>query len=113
MQYGGMTMSSDFEYIVDTVRAWLTTTPKTQKELESITGIDRRIIRRAIRQLRMDGLKVCSGNDGYWIWNGEDSSWEMTKATIVKKAAHTFELLNAMKAHEGDDDQLTFGEVSA
>lgn len=106
-------MRNDFDYIVDTVRALLTTTPKTQKELESITGIDRRIIRRAIRQLRMEGLKVCSGNDGYWIWNGEDSTWEMTKATIVKKAAHTFELLNAMKAHEGDDDQLTFGEVSA
>lgn len=104
---------TDIDYICDTVKAWLSTEPKTQAELEALTGIDRRTIRLAIRELRMQGVKVCSGNSGFWMWDGEDASWAMTKKTILRKAVHTFELLNAIKANERDEDQIFFEEVSA
>lgn len=105
---------TDMDYYKDTVRAWLSTdTPRTQRELETLTGIDRREVRRVIRELRMDGVKVCSSNAGYWIWDGEDASWSKTKTTIARKAAHTFELLNAIKRAELLEDQITFEEVRA
>ena len=105
---------TDIDYLKDTVRAWLSTeTPRTQRELEALTGIDRRDVRKIIRELRIDGVKVCSGNAGVWIWNGEDTSWSKTKTAIARKAAHTFELLNAIKRAELLEDQITFEEVRA
>lgn len=104
---------TDIDYLKDTVRAWLSTeTPRTQRELEALTGIDRRDVRKIIRELRIDGVKVCSSNAGFWIWDGEDASWSKTKTTIARKAAHTFELLNAIKRAELLEDQIIFDEVA-
>lgn len=99
---------SDTDYLKDTVRAWLTTTPKTQAELEALTGIDRRDIRRIVRELRIDGLKICSGNAGFWIWDGEDASWERTKKQLLRKGANTLELFYAIANNEKHEGQLTF-----
>ena len=91
---------TDMDYMKDTIRAWLSVeTPRTQRELEALTGIDRREVRRIIRELRSDGVK--------------DASWSKTKTTIARKAAHTFELLNAIKREELLEDQITFEEVRA
>lgn len=105
---------TDRDYLKDTVRAWLSVeTPRTQAELEALTGINRREIRALIRELRIDGMKICSGNAGFWVWNGEDASWSRTKTSIARKAAHTFELLNAIKRAELNEGQITFEEVGA
>ena len=105
---------NDMDYLKGTVRAWLSTdTPRTQKELEDLTGIDRRDVRKIIQELRLEGVKVCSGNAGYWIWNGKDDSWHRTKMTIISKAASTFKLANAILKAEHMEGQMTFSEVSA
>ena len=103
---------TDWEYTLDTVRARLSETPRTQAELEALTGIDRRTIRLAIHDLREQGFKICSGNSGFWVWNGVDDSWTKTKMTIIRKAASTFRLINAIKSHEATEGQISFEEVS-
>ncbi len=35
-------------------------------------------IRAAVHDLRMKGVKVCSGRDGYWLWDGKDNTWDHT-----------------------------------
>lgn len=106
---------SEIDYLKGTVRSWLSTdTPRTQKELEDLTGIDRRDVRRLIRELRIDGVKICSGNAGYWIWNGQDESWHRTKLTIIAKGTSTYKLVNAILRAEKNEGQMSFfEEVSA
>lgn len=103
---------TDLEYYKECVTICLSRTPKTQKELEDLTGIDRREVRKIIRELRIEGMKICSGNAGFWIWDGKDDSWERTKRAIIRKAVSGFELMNAIKRNEANEDQLSW-EVSA
>lgn len=99
------------EYIKETVRAWLTTTPKTQKELARLTGEHPRRVRMAIGLLRDEGVKVCSGNQGFWLWNGEDESWTRTKSTIKKKALSSLKRYYRMEGLPLEG-QITFEEVA-
>ena len=105
---------SNKDYLKGTIRARLSEdTPRTQKELEDLTGIDRRDVRRLIQELRIDGVKICSGNAGYWIWNGKDDSWHRTKLTIIAKGTGAYKLVNAIMRAEKNEGQITFEEVSA
>lgn len=71
--------------------------PLTAKEIEGLTGTDPRGLRKIVRELRMEHIKVCSGDEGYWLWNGKDDSWSRTKARIRSQAKREFELLKAME----------------
>ena len=70
--------------------------PMRAKRFHAILGIDARELRDVVRDLRMDGVKVCSGNAGYWLWDGHDDSWTITKARIRKQAIKEYQLLAVM-----------------
>lgn len=94
------------DYMLDTIRAWLShDTPRTQKELEALTGIDRRYIKQAIRDLRLEGLPICSGNEGYWIARSEEEL-NRTKARLWHEIGERLALVNAMSGYPLDG-QLT------
>ena len=70
--------------------------PMRAKDFKKLLGIDPRDLRDIVRELRMEHVKVCSGNPGYWLWDGVDDSWERTKARIRSQAAKEHLLLIAM-----------------
>ena len=81
----------------------LTTEPITQKELASLLNCSDSEIRSTIHDLRMEGVKVCSGYDGVWLWNGKDNSWELTKNHIRSRAMSMLTLLRAMElSYDGE-----------
>ena len=64
-------------------------------------------ISRVIHDLRMEGVKICSGYDGVWLWNGEDNSWELTKNHIRSRAMSMITLLRAMElSYDGQGEQI-------
>lgn len=71
-------------------------TPMRAKEFKKLLGIDPRELRDVVRDLRLDGVKVCSGDKGYWLFNGNDDSWNKTKARIKSQALNELKLLAAM-----------------
>lgn len=85
-------------------------TPRTQRELETMTGIDRRQVRDIIGLLRDDGIKICSGNKGFWLWNGKDDSYEKTMATMRRKSISTLRRLARMGALPLEG-QITIAEL--
>lgn len=90
-------------------------TPRTQRELEALTGIDKRQVREIIGLLRDDGIKICSGNKGFWLWNGEDDSYLKTQASMRRKAISTLRRAARMGALplEGQITIADLLEVSA
>lgn len=60
------------------------------------TGYCRREIMHAVRALRLAGYSICSGDDGYWMWNGSDESWDATKAQIKSRLIKMATLYSAM-----------------
>ena len=100
------------DYMKDTIRAWLShDTPRTQKELEALTGIDRRYIKQAIRDLRLEGLPICSGNEGYWIARSEEEL-SRTKARLWHEINERILLVQAMSARPLEG-QMIMEEVQA
>lgn len=75
----------------------LTFTPRRSTELQRMTGYTDIEVRDSIRNLRLNGLAVCSGNKGFWLWNGKDDSWRHTKNNIKSRAKKLIELYNAME----------------
>lgn len=75
----------------------LTFQPKRSSELQKITGYSDVEVREAIRNLRLNGVAVCSGGKGFWLWNGKDDSWRHTKNNIKSRAKKLIELYNAME----------------
>lgn len=70
--------------------------PMRASQFETITGIKPRELRLIVRDLRMDGVKVCSGDPGYWLWDGKDDSWSRTKARMRSEQKRLNEVLAAM-----------------
>lgn len=100
------------DYMKDTIRAWLShDTPRTQKELEALTGIDRRYIKQAIRDLRLEGLPICSGNEGYWIARNEEEL-SRTKARLWHEINERITLAQAMSMRPLEG-QMIMEEVQA
>lgn len=71
--------------------------PLTSKELQYLTGYSDVYLRSMIRELRIDGEKVCSGTEGFWLWNGVDDSWNHTKNQIRSRFIALQELYYAME----------------
>ncbi len=85
----------------------LTTKPITQRELAEMLGCKDSEIRGMIHNLRMSGVRVCSGYDGVWLWNGIDNSWEITKNHIRSRAMSLLSLLRAMDlAYDDQGEQI-------
>lgn len=100
------------DYMKDTIKAWLShDTPRTQKELEALTGIDRRYIKQIIRDLRLEGLPICSGNEGYWIARSEEEL-NRTKARLWHEIGERILLANAMDMRPLEG-QMIMEEVQA
>lgn len=79
--------------------------PMLAKQFKAILGIDARELREVVRDLRMEHVKVCSGNQGYWLWDGHDDSWNRTKARIRSQAVKEYQLLSAMENEVLDGQQ--------
>lgn len=87
--------NTDKDIVIAKVQTLLSSAPKTQKELESLTGIDRRDIKRAVRELRLQGVKVCSGSRGYWLAQS-DAEIDRTTARLWHEIYERLELVYAM-----------------
>lgn len=70
--------------------------PMRASQFETLIGIKPRELRLIVRDLRMDGVKVCSGDPGYWLWDGHDDSWHRTKARMRSEQKRLNEVLAAM-----------------
>lgn len=92
---------NDFEYVVETIAAQLSATPHTQKEIEAVTGIDRRDVKYAIRELRLRGTKICSSSRGYWI-AGSDAELDRTRARLWHEIRERLTLVRAMGGYPLD-----------
>ena len=90
-------MKESKKEIVLTQLKLMDSVPITAKEIQGLLGIDPRKLRIIARELRMEHMKVCSGDNGYWLWDGKDDSWNRTKARIRSQAKREFELLKAME----------------
>lgn len=105
--------NSDMDYMKDTIRAFLSKeTPRTQKELELLTGIDRRDVKRIIRALRFDGVQVCSGNAGYWLARNYDEV-SRTRQRLWHEVYERLALLSAMNRYPLDGQEVIDGRKHA
>lgn len=75
----------------------LSTTPIKSSQLSARMGTKDAETRQIIRDLRLKGVKVCSGADGFWIWNGKDDSWKHTKRTMLSRAYAIYQVWKAME----------------
>ena len=78
------------------VGARLRRTPKHLGEIAMESGVEPRIVKEAIRELRIAGVPIVSGQEGYWMWNGKDESWKNFIAQMNKEKARKDELIDAM-----------------
>jgi len=80
--------------------------PRTSKAIGQATGLTDIQIRVAVRELReVHRLKICSGREGFWIWNGSDDSWSHTKNQIRSRYNSLRRLYTAME-FSPDPDQV-------
>ena len=77
--------------------AILSTTPIKSRELGAIIGTKDAETRAIIRELRLKGVKVCSGSEGFWMWDGKDDSWTHTKRQIFSRTKALWDLWKAME----------------
>lgn len=68
----------------------------------AVLKIKPRQLQQAVHDLRMDGVKVCSGDQGYWIWNGQDDSWNHTKRQIQSRIRKLSKMYTAMDGTQID-----------
>ena len=85
--------------------------PLKTGQICAICNISARELQHAIRDLRMDGVKVCSGDKGYWIWDGKDDSWDHTKNQIKSRIKKLSVMYTAMNGSQLDGQQeMTLAE---
>lgn len=70
------------------------------------TGYGRRDIMYAVRALRMEGYCICSGDDGYWLWDGVDATWDATKMQIKSRLIKMATLYSAMENRPLDGQEI-------
>lgn len=75
----------------------LSTTPIKSRQLGAILGTKDAETRAIIRELRLKGFQVCSGSEGFWMWNGEDDSWLHTKRAMLSRAYSIYQVWKAME----------------
>ena len=68
----------------------------------AVLNIKPRQLQQAVHDLRMDGVKVCSGDQGYWIWDGQDDSWNHTKNQIKSRIKKLSKMYTAMDGTQID-----------
>lgn len=74
----------------------LSKNPIKSKELGAVMGTKDAETRSIIRELRLKGVPVCSGADGFWIWNGKDKSLEQTKANLKSRCYAIYQVWKAL-----------------
>ena len=74
----------------------------------AVLNIKPRQLQQAVHDLRMDGVKVCSGDQGYWIWDGVDDSWNHTKNQIKSRRNKLSMLYSAMDGTPLDGQEKMF-----
>lgn len=83
----------------------LSTRPIKSSELGAVMGTKDAETRQIIRELRLKGVKVCSGNDGFWIWNGKADSWKHTKNQIKSRIKALYVLWKAMDNSPAEEQE--------
>ena len=83
----------------------LSKTPIKSKELGAFMGTKDAETRAIIRGLRLKGVKVCSGAEGFWIWDGKDDSWKHTLNQIKSRIVALYTLYRAMERSPYDEQE--------
>lgn len=81
----------------------LSTTPIKSRQLGAIMGTKDAETRAIIRGLRLKGICICSGADGFWLWDGKDDSWVHTKRQIFSRTKALWDLWKAMENAPTDE----------
>ena len=92
-----------FTYLEEKVYLTLGDKGKKSKEIQRELGIDSRALEQIVHDLRLKGVRVCSGNSGYWISRGDGKDWEHTKALLWARIKSSYQLLQAMENAPSDD----------
>lgn len=79
--------------------------PITAKEIQGLLGIDPRTMRDITHQLRTECVKVCSGDKGYWLWDGEDGSLNRTIARLKSQRKRIDEAIKGLESAPLDGQQ--------
>ena len=74
----------------------LSTTPIKSSELGARMGTKDAETRQIIRELRLKGVPICSGADGFWMWDGKDKSLEHTKNNLKSRAVAIYQVWKAL-----------------
>ena len=90
--------------------AILSKNPIKSKELGAIMGTKDAETRSIIRELRLKGVPVCSGSEGFWIWNGQDQSLEHTKNTLKSRAYAIYLVWKALDSIP-TEEQVKWSEI--
>ena len=83
----------------------LSKNPIKSKELGAIMGTKDAETRSIIRELRLKGVPVCSGSEGFWIWNGKDKSLEHTKNTLKSRAYAIYLVWKALDSIPAEEQE--------
>lgn len=94
------------QILEDEIMNALSTEPVSQSELAKRLGANPAEIRAAIHDLRLKGVKICSGQQGVWIWDGEDDSWQRTRMHLRSRAKSLLKLCRAMDLVVIREDQI-------
>lgn len=98
-------LSDKFTYEEEIALSILSKTPIKSSQLGAIMGTKDAETRAIIRELRLKGVKVCSGSEGFWIWNGVDDSWNHTKNQIKSRIKSLYVLYKAMDQEPNDEQE--------
>lgn len=84
----------------------LSKTPIKAKELGAVMGTKEAETRAIIRELRLKGVPVCSGTEGFWIWNGRDKSLELTKANLKSRCYAIYQVWKALDSIPTEEQEM-------
>lgn len=106
-------MIPDFASLVQVHLSW--GRPVTIGTLQEQMGVSRRMVEKAIEQLRLEGVPVCSGSAGVWLSTSAPELYAHA-AFLHARAARIHEGANALEAtarrHERVQQTTLFGDAA-
>lgn len=99
------------DFTADMVLMLLTTRPIKVKRIRELTGYTDIEVRQEVKRLRLAGHKICSGKQGFWLWDGKDDTYNQTIKRIMAHAYSELEIARAMQGLPLEGQEVIHGLV--
>lgn len=97
--------------VLEELKYYTKSRPFNSYDYASSVGCREVTVRSCIRELRLNGIRICSDPSrvGYWLEdNGEQGDYDRTRQQMLSRAYRIFEVVKAMD--EAKDGQYEWGE---